>query len=126
MPQRSGDATWNGDLKNGEGELSLGSGAYSGAFSFASRFESGDGTNPEELIGAAHAGCYSMALSNALNEEGYTPESVSTEATVNLNAEELEIDRIDLTAEAQVPDVDEETFLEIARAPRKAVPYRRH
>lgn len=122
MPERNGQATWNGNLKNGNGEMSLGSGAYTGEFSFASRFESGEGTNPEELIAGAHAGCFSMALSNALDEEGYTPERVSTEASVNLNADNLEIDRIELTAEAEVPDIDEETFLEIANAAKEGCP----
>lgn len=122
MPERNGEATWNGNLKDGNGEMSLGSGAFTGAFSFASRFESGDGTNPEELIAGAHAGCFSMALSNALDEEGYTPKRVSTEASVNLNPDELEIDRIQLTAEAEVPDIDEETFLEIANAAKDGCP----
>lgn len=122
MPERTSRASWNGDLKNGNGEMSLGSGAYTGAFSFASRFEDGEGTNPEELIAAAHAGCYSMALSNALGEEGYTPENVSTEATVNFNPDELEIDRIVLTTEAEVPEIDEETFLEVANEAKEGCP----
>lgn len=122
MPQRKSSATWNKDLKNGSGEMSLGSGAYTGSFSFASRFESGDGTNPEELIAAAHAGCFSMALSNALDDAGYSPERVSTEATVNLNTDDLEIDTIQLTAEAEVPEIDEATFLEIANEAKEGCP----
>jgi osmotically inducible protein OsmC len=122
MPERRSEASWEGDLKNGKGSLSLGSGAYSGTYSFASRFESGDGTNPEELIAAAHAGCYSMALSNALAEEGYDPERVSTEATVSLDAENLAIDRIELDAEAKVPGIDDETFLEIANEAKEGCP----
>lgn len=122
MPQRNGNATWTGDLKNGEGELSLESGSYTGKFSFASRFESGPGTNPEELIAGAHASCFSMALSNALGEEGFSPERVSTEATVNFDADELEIDQIELQSEAEVPDVDEETFQEIAGAAKEECP----
>lgn len=122
MPERKSEATWSGDLKGGHGEMSLGSGAYTGEFSFASRFESGDGTNPEELIAAAHAGCFSMALSNALDEEGYSPERVSTEASVNLNPDNLEIDRIELRSEAEVPDIDEATFREIANAAKDGCP----
>ena len=114
MPERTGEATWEGDLASGKGEMSLGSGSYTGAFSFASRFESGEGTNPEELIAGAHAGCFSMALSNALDEEGYTPERVSTEAVVNLNPDKLEIDKILLKSEADVPGIDECRFFEIA------------
>ncbi|MFB6346887.1 MAG: OsmC family protein [bacterium] len=122
MPERSGNATWEGDLQNGSGEMELGSGAFKGAFSFASRFENGDGTNPEELIAGAHAGCFSMALSNALDEAGYTPERVSTEATVNLNTDKLEIDEIHLQSEAEVPDVEEETFQEIANEAKNGCP----
>ena len=124
MPQRSSDASWSGNLKDGSGEMSLGSGAYSGAFSFASRFEDGDGTNPEELIAAAHAGCFSMAFSNALDEAGYDPENVSTTATVNLDLEGdgPEIDRIDLDAEASVPGINEDEFLEIANDAKENCP----
>jgi osmotically inducible protein OsmC len=122
MPERRSEDSWEGDLKNGKGSLSLGSGAYSGTYSFASRFESGDGTNPEELIAAAHAGCYSMALSNALAEEGYDPERVSTGATVSLDAENLAIDRIELDAEAKVPGIDDESFLEIANEAKEGCP----
>lgn len=122
MPERKSSATWNKDLQSGSGEMSLGSGAYTGEFSFASRFESGDGTNPEELIAAAHAGCFSMALSNALAEAGYSPERVSTEATVNLNPDILEIDRIELKSEAAVPDIDENTFLDIANEAKEGCP----
>lgn len=122
MPERTSRATWTDDLKTGEGEISLGSGAYTGPFSFASRFESGEGTNPEELIAGAHAGCFSMALSNALAEAGYTPKAVSTEAVVNLDAEKLEIDAIQLVSEADVPDIDEETFLDIAHEAKEGCP----
>lgn len=124
MPQRSADATWTDDLKSGSGEMNLESGAYTGAYSFASRFEDGDGTNPEELIAAAHAGCYSMALSNALDEAGFDPQRVSTTATVNLNLEGdgPEVDRIDLDAEAEVPGIDEDEFLGIANDAKENCP----
>ncbi len=82
MPTRKANAKWNGDLKNRNGTMELESGSYKGAYSFASRFENGDGTNPEELIGAAHTGCYSMAFSNELVKVGYNPQSVETEANV--------------------------------------------
>jgi len=86
MPTSSAEATWEGRLKDGQGTVALGSGAYEGPYSFASRFQDGDGTNPEELIGAAEAGCYAMAFANMLDEEGYTPESVHAEAVVTLDA----------------------------------------
>src|SRR3954469_22340009 len=86
MPERKADAEWNGDLKDGSGTMSFGSGAFEGAYSFASRFEEGEGTNPEELIAAAHAGCFSMALANVLSEAGHEPVSVNTTARVSLEA----------------------------------------
>jgi len=112
MPTSTADATWTGDLRTGEGAMRTGSGAYEGEFSFATRFGDAEGTNPEELVAAAHAGCFSMALSNALDEEGFTPESVETSATVHL--EDGVIARIELVSEARVPDVDEETFQAVA------------
>src|SRR5688572_12633085 len=84
MPVRNAEAEWKGDLKGGAGTLSSASGALSGKYSFASRFEEGTGTNPEELIGAALASCYSMALANNLAQAGHTPESVRTSAKVHL------------------------------------------
>ncbi|MFW5922688.1 MAG: OsmC family protein [Halodesulfurarchaeum sp.] len=122
MPVRHADATWEGDLRDGNGSMALGSGAFQGAYSFASRFEDGTGTNPEELIGAAHAGCFSMALANELAEAGYDPQRVETEAAVNLNAESLTINHIDLTTEAHVPDLDAETFQEFANGAKENCP----
>src|SRR3954449_11604598 len=84
MAQRKGSAIWNGTLKGGSGSMKLGSGAYEGPFSFASRFENGAGTNPEELIGAAEAGCFSVALSANLSKAGHQPKSVHINAKVNL------------------------------------------
>src|SRR5215472_18389697 len=84
MATRTGSAVWEGTLKDGRGTMKLGSGAYEGPFSFASRFENGTGTNPEELIGAAEAGCFSMALSNGLGKAGHNPKRISTTAKVNL------------------------------------------
>lgn len=124
MPQRKAEAVWNGDLKGGKGTMKFGSGAYEGSYSFASRFEDGAGTNPEELIGAAHAGCYSMALSNELAQAGFTPESVETHATVKL--EMLDggpaITTITLKVDARVPDIDENEFNKFAEGAKKNCP----
>jgi len=124
MPTRKAEATWNGDLKNGKGDMSFGNGAYEGAYSFKSRFEDGTGTNPEELIGAAHAGCYSMALSADLAENGFTPESVTTNANVTLEMVDGDpaITTIELNVKANIPDIDEETFLEYAQGAKKNCP----
>ena len=124
MPKRKAKARWNGDLNKGKGNMSFGSGAYEGAYSFKSRFEEGDGTNPEELIGAAHAGCYSMALSGALADEGFSPESVQTDAEVSLEIVDGDpaITTITLNAVGTIPDIDENTFQEIAEAAKKNCP----
>ena len=84
MAVRKSEAEWKGDLLKGQGTMKLGSGAFEGSYSFPSRFESGKGTNPEELIGAAHAGCFSMALSAGLGKAGFTPTRIHTTATVHL------------------------------------------
>jgi osmotically inducible protein OsmC len=122
MPTSSAEATWEGALKDGQGSVALGSGAYEGPYSFASRFQDGDGTNPEELIGAAEAGCYAMAFANMLDEEGYTPERVHAEAVVTLDADALEITTVELTVEATVPDIDDETFQGIADRAKEGCP----
>src|SRR4026209_2014041 len=99
---RQAEATWKGDLKGGSGRVKLGSGAYEGNYSFATRFENGAGANPEELIGAALAGCYSMALANSLAQAGFTATSVHTKADVNLGKDDTGflINQIDLTVDA--------------------------
>ncbi len=127
MPIRTSDATWNGSLKEGAGTVRLGSGAYEGQYSFSSRFESGTGTNPEELIGAAHAGCYSMALSGALGTAGYDPQTVSTTADVHIvkSDEGFTISQIDLRTEATVPGLDDAEFQQIAEATKSACPVSR-
>jgi osmotically inducible protein OsmC len=104
--------------------MSLESGAYEGAFSFRSRFEDGAGSNPEELIAAAHAGCFSMAFSNVLDEEGYEPESVETSAEVTLRMLESgpAITKVHLTSTASVPRIDEDTFQELADAAKSGCP----
>lgn len=121
MTQRSASAQWNGTLKEGSGTMSLGSGAYTGPFTFASRFESGPGTNPEELIGAAHAGCYSMFLSALLTKAGLKPTRIRTTATVHLG-EGPTINLIELDTEAQVPGLTAEKFAEHAEAAKKGCP----
>lgn len=122
MPIRDAEARWNGDLQKGHGELSLGSGAFSGAYSFSSRFEDGTGTNPEELLAAAHAGCYSMALANGLAKAGHTPTSVHTTARVHLEKSDagFGITRIDLVTEGEVPGIDEAEFLRFAEETKVA------
>jgi len=113
MPVSMADAVWRGDLHDGEGTMSAESGAFEALpFDFATRFGDDDGTDPEELIGAAHAGCFSMALSNELARAGYTPEEVATNAEVTV--EDGTITAVALTARADVPDVDEDSFHEIA------------
>ncbi|HTV01594.1 MAG TPA: OsmC family protein [Luteitalea sp.] len=121
---RTSKAQWNGSLKDGKGTVSLGSGAYDGQYSFSSRFESGTGTNPEELIAAAHAGCFSMALSAGLGKSGFTPTRISSEAKVHLEkvGEGFGITKIDLITEAEVPGIDEATFLEHAEGAKKGCP----
>lgn len=120
MPQRTSEATWEGDLQSGNGSMVVGDGVYEGAYTFASRFEQGEGTNPEELIGAAHAGCFAMALSNELAEDGYEPSQVHATATVHL--EGGEITKIALTVEADVPGIDEDTFLSFAEGAKENCP----
>ena len=118
MPTRTADAEWQGDLRQGTGTMRVGSGAFAVNYSFKSRM--GDetvGTNPEELIGAAHAGCYSMALSNALASAGFTPTRVHTTARVHFNQVSggFAISPIDLDVEAVVPGIDQETFQKLAQ-----------
>lgn len=109
---RQAEAEWKGDLKGGKGHVKLGSGAYEGDYSFATRFENGKGANPEELLGAAHAGCFSMALANSLATAGFTATSVHTKADVHLNKDDkgFLINLIELTVDAVVPKIDQATF----------------
>jgi len=120
MPVRTSEATWEGDLRDGNGSMTVGDGVYEGPYTYASRFEEGEGTNPEELLGAAHAGCFSMALSSELAGDDYEPERVHTRAHVHL--EEGTINRIVLEVEADVPDTDEATFIEYAREAKENCP----
>lgn len=124
MPKRKADAVWTGDLKSGKGTMKLGSGAYEGNYSFASRFEDGKGTNPEELIGAAHAGCFSMALSADLGKNGYEPQKVETHAEVTIENVDggFKITKIDLTTKADVPGIDKEEFAKFANGAKENCP----
>jgi osmotically inducible protein OsmC len=122
MPTRNGSAEWRGDLQGGDGTLRVGDHSYEGPYSFKSRFEEGEGTNPEELIGAAQAACYSMQLSAMLANDGHTPESVNTVAKVHLRFvdDKPTITLIELETEGKVPGIDQSTFEEAAKAAKEA------
>lgn len=127
MSIRSASAVWEGTLKEGQGTMRLGSGAFEGAYSFMSRFEEGKGTNPEELIGAALAGCFSMALSAELTRSGFPPNTISTQARVHFERVDgkATITRIDLITEAEVPQIDQQTFIEKAAGAKADCPISR-
>jgi osmotically inducible protein OsmC len=125
MPARTATARWEGGLRDGKGAMRLGSGAFEGQYSFSSRFEEGTGTNPEELIGAAHAGCFSMALSAGLEGAGFSPTSVETTAKVHLVPADgggFRIGRIDLTTAASVPGIEPAAFQEQAETAKANCP----
>jgi len=127
MPVRKASAVWNGNLKEGSGKMKLESGTFEGKYSFGSRFEESKGTNPEELIGAAHAGCFSMAFAATLADNGFKPEKVQTEAKVHLDKVDdgFKITVIELDMTAQVPNIDNEKFLSLAEGARKGCPISR-
>ena len=120
MPTRSSSAEWSGNLARGKGTMSLGSGAFEGSYSFASRFENGEGTNPEELIAAAHAGCFSMALAAALSQAEHVPDSVETTAQVTIDSIDgtPTITRSELSTEVKVDGLDDAEFQEFADGAR--------
>jgi osmotically inducible protein OsmC len=120
MIEKKAQAVWKGGLKKGAG--SFRSGTIEGNYTFASRFEGGEGSTPEELIGAAHAACFSMALSLFLEQEGHAPEAIRTTATVQLDPQQLAITRIDLETEAEVPGLAESAFPAIAEQAKKNCP----
>ncbi|HEY6776607.1 MAG TPA: OsmC family protein [Thermoleophilaceae bacterium] len=124
MPRRTASARWDGSLQEGAGTMRMASGAYEGPYSFQSRFEEGDGTNPEELIAAAHAGCFSMALSAGLGQAGHNPDSVETEATVQLDkvGDGFAITHILLRTRARVPGIDADEFQQQAQAAKEGCP----
>jgi osmotically inducible protein OsmC len=126
MATRDGHAEWHGGLKDGSGTVSVGD-LFSGQYSFSSRFEEGQGTNPEELIAAAHAACFSMALSNILASAGHPPESVKTTAKVHLRQVEgaATIAQIDLITRGTVPGIDQAQFVEYATTAKGACPVSR-
>ena len=121
MAVRKSEATWLGTLKEGSGTMKLGSGLFEGPYTYVSRFEEGKGTNPEELIGAAHAGCFSMFLSALLSGDGYSPTRVQTTATVHLGAGPT-INKIELDCEAEVVGVEAEKFSEYAEKAKAGCP----
>lgn len=124
MPQRTAEARWQGSLKDGKGTMRLGSGAFQGQYSFASRMENGAGTNPEELIGAAHAGCFSMAFANGLASAGHTPQEIHTTAHVHFDKTDQGwgISKIELMTEGSVPGIDQATFTRLAEDAKKNCP----
>jgi lipoyl-dependent peroxiredoxin len=125
MPTRKAEAEWKGNLAEGSGRLKVGSGAFDGSYSFKSRFEEGQAaTNPEELIGAAHAGCFTMALTAQLSRAGITPTRIHTSAKVTLEkvGEQFSITRIELQTEATIPSIDNATFQKYALDAKEGCP----
>jgi lipoyl-dependent peroxiredoxin len=124
MVIRRSEAEWQGNLEAGTGTIKLGSGAYHGPYTFKSRLETGPGTNPEELIGAAHAGCFTMALSAVLSQAGHAPRRLHTTAKVRLDSVTggFEISQIELTTEGDVPGIKAEEFLQFAEGAKKGCP----
>jgi osmotically inducible protein OsmC len=127
MPIRKARAEWEGSLKDGAGKMSIGDNVFEGRYTWASRFEEAEGTNPEELIGAAHAGCFSMSLSSGLGKAGYTPKHISTTAEVSLDVVEgaRTITKVSLSTEARVPGIDKATFTQLAEEAKKNCPVSR-
>ncbi len=127
MPQRTAQAQWSGDLKSGSGHMKFGGGAFDGAYSYDSRFADGTGTNPEELIAAAHAGCFTMATAGGLTRAGFAPSRLSTTATVHLESGSggFSISRIDLVMDASVPGIDDAAFQKIVEDAKKGCPVSR-
>jgi osmotically inducible protein OsmC len=127
MAIRTASARWTGTLTEGAGVMRTGKGGYEGNFSFKSRFEEGEGTNPEELIGAAQAGCFSMAFSKVLADAGHPPTSIETTANVHL----LPVDgkqtvaRIELATTGDVPGIDEAEFVKLAEMTKETCPISR-
>jgi lipoyl-dependent peroxiredoxin len=124
MPVRNAEAEWKGSITEGNGTMKLGSGAFEGAYSFKTRMGDEPGTNPEELIGAAHAGCFSMAFSAALGKAGFAPQSIETKAAVRFDkvGDGFAITKIDLTTTADIPEIDDAKFQELAKAAKEGCP----
>jgi osmotically inducible protein OsmC len=126
MPARKATAHWDGSFKEGGGTVAVGSGTFEGPYGYRSRFEDGPGTNPEELIGAAHAGCFSMAFALALSDAGHAPDSIDTNATVHFGPDTagdgFAISRIDLVTTARVPGIEQAQFDELAATAKAGCP----
>jgi osmotically inducible protein OsmC len=124
MVVRTSEAEWRGSLAKGAGSVKLGSGAFEGDYSFGSRFQDAPGTNPEELLGAAHAGCFSMALSLILGDAGFVPRRIKTSAAVHIERSEdgFFIPNIDLVTEGDVPGIDQATFSAHAETAKAGCP----
>ena len=124
MPTRNASAEWQGDFKRGAGKVAVGSGAFDLPYNFSGRFEDGGGTNPEELLGAAHASCFAMALSVGLTQAGNPPDALSVAAKVTIDQVEggFEITRIDLTVRGKVPGVDADGFQQAAQGAKENCP----
>src|SRR4051794_1809161 len=123
MAARTANALWEGPLQDGRGQMSLGSGAFEGEYSFKSRFEEGEnGTNPEELVAAAHAGCFSMALALVLGQDGHDPDSIQTQAKIRMRNTDAgpTITGVALTTKGKVPGIDEAAFKEAAETAKKS------
>ena len=127
MSVRNAEAVWEGGLRDGRGKLKLGSGAFEGPYTYQSRFEDEAGTNPEELIGAALAGCFSMFLSAVLGKAGFTPRTIRTSAKVHLETVGggPAVTKIELDTRADIPGIDETTFLEKTQAAKAGCPVSR-
>jgi osmotically inducible protein OsmC len=127
MTARNGSAEWHGDLQSGSGKVTVGDGVFEGAYSYQSRFEEGEGTNPEQLIAAGHAACFTMALSNILSGAGHPPESVRTNARVQLRNIDgaPTLTRIDLETQGNVPGVDAQGFQRYAEDAKENCPVSR-
>jgi osmotically inducible protein OsmC len=124
MIMHSGHAEWQGPFNKGKGTMKPGSSDCQSGYSTGSRFESDGGSSPEEMIGAAHAGCFSMALAHQLQQEGHEPESINTSAEVTLKQVDdgYSIDRVDLTTNARIPGIDRETFANLAHKAKEGCP----
>ncbi len=121
---RTAKALWKGGLRDGHGEVELGSGTFKGKYSFGTRFEDSAGTNPEELIGAAHAGCFAMALSSALGGSGYIPEELAVSAKVHLEKGDVgfAIEKIELKLSARIPGIEKAEFIKLAEGAKANCP----
>jgi osmotically inducible protein OsmC len=124
MPIRKASAVWEGNLPKGKGTIKFGNGAFEGPYSFGSRFEGAAGTNPEELIAAAHSGCFSMALAHGMSMAGHIPKSVETSAKVHLDkvGEGFQVTKIELHTEVSVPDLSEDAFMKFAESAKEGCP----